>query len=104
MHLRESDMTPGEILMSESQERMLAIVTPENESEVLALADRWEIEASTIGTVTAGSRPHRVYADNELVAEVPAASLADDAPLSYHRPYERPAYLDQMCGHLSRHP
>jgi phosphoribosylformylglycinamidine synthase len=92
VHLRESDMTPGEILMSESQERMLAIVTPENESAVLELAQRWEIEASTIGTVTAGP-DLTVYADNELVAEVPAASLADDAPL-YHRPYERPAYLD----------
>ena len=49
VHVREHDMTPGEILMSESQERMLAIVTPENETEVLELADRWEIAASTIG-------------------------------------------------------
>ena len=47
-------MTPGEILMSESQERMLAIVTPEDLDEVLALAEKWEIDASTIGTVTEG--------------------------------------------------
>jgi phosphoribosylformylglycinamidine synthase II len=94
VHLREDDMTPGEILMSESQERMLAIVTPENEAAVLELAEHWEIEASTIGTVTAGP-DLTVYADNELVAEVPAASLADDAPL-YHRPYERPTYLDDV--------
>lgn len=92
VHLRESDMSPGEILMSESQERMLAIVTPENEPAVLALAERWEIEASTIGTVTAGP-DLTVYAKGELVAEMPAASLADDAPL-YHRKYERPTYLD----------
>ncbi len=92
VHLRESDMSPGEILMSESQERMLAIVTPENEPAVLSLAERWEIEASTIGTVTAGP-DLTVYAKGELVAEMPAASLADDAPL-YHRKCERPTYLD----------
>jgi phosphoribosylformylglycinamidine (FGAM) synthase-like enzyme len=73
---------------------MLAIVTPENEAAVLELAEHWEIDASTIGTVTAGP-DLTVYADNELVAEVPAASLADDAPL-YHRPYERPTYLDDV--------
>ena len=91
VHVREPDMTPGEILMSESQERMLAIVTPENESEVLALADRWEIEASSIGVITPGP-DLVVYAKGELVAEVPAASLADDAPI-YHRPYDEPDYL-----------
>ncbi len=92
VHLREPDMTPGEILMSESQERMLAIVTPDNEAEVLALAERWEIEASTIGTVTEGPLLS-VYSQGELVAEVPAASLADDAPL-YRRPSRRPDDLD----------
>ncbi len=94
VHLREHDMTPGEILMSESQERMLAIVTPENEPEVRALAERWEIEASSIGVVTRGPQL-RVFSEGELVAEVPAASLADEAPL-YHRPAERPASLDAV--------
>ena len=93
VHLREPDMTPGEILMSESQERMLAIVTPENEDEVLSLAEKWEIDASSIGIITEGPEL-RVYSQNELVAEVPAASLADDAPI-YHRPYERPDYVDE---------
>jgi phosphoribosylformylglycinamidine synthase II len=92
VHLRERDMNPGEILMSESQERMLAIVTPENEREVLALAEKWEIEASSIGTVTKGPALN-VYSKGELVAEVPAASLADEAPI-YDRPAERPDYLD----------
>ncbi len=92
VHLREHDMTPGEILMSESQERMLAVVTPENEAEVLALARKWEIDASTIGTITEGPLLN-VHAGGELVAEVPAASLADDAPL-YHRPSQRPSDLD----------
>ena len=92
VHLREPDMTAGEILMSESQERMLAIVRPEHEHEVLALAERWEIEASAIGTVTEGPELV-VHHRGELVAEVPAASLADEAPL-YHRPFERPSDLD----------
>ena len=96
VHLREHDMTPGEILMSESQERMLAIVTPENEAEVLALADKWEIDASAIGIVTAGPMLN-VFAKGEMVAEVPAASLADDAPV-YHRPAEQPAYIEAAWG------
>ncbi len=92
VHLREHDMNPGEILMSESQERMLAVVTPENEAEVLAIADKWEIEASTIGTIKEGP-DLTIYSKGELVGEVPAASLADDAP-KYDRPSERPDYLD----------
>ena len=92
VHLREHDMNAGEILMSESQERMLAIVTPEDVDEVLALAEKWEINASTIGTVTEGGALI-VSQDGDIVAEVPAASLSDDAPL-YHRPAERPAWLD----------
>ena len=93
VHLRESDMNPGEILMSESQERMLAVVTPENEAEVLAVAERWEIDASTIGTITTGPELV-VYSGGEIVGDVPAASLADDAP-RYDRPAERPDYLDE---------
>jgi phosphoribosylformylglycinamidine synthase len=92
VHLRESGMTPGEILMSESQERMLAIVEPGKVDEVLAVAARWEIDASAIGVVTGGPAL-KVYSDGDLVADVPAASLADDAP-KYDRPSIRPSYLD----------
>lgn len=92
--LREPDMSPGEILMSESQERMLAVVAPENEAEVLAVAHKWEIEASTIGTITPGP-DLLIFSRGELVAEVPASSLADDAP-RYDRPAERPLYLDDV--------
>ncbi|MCL1595200.1 MAG: phosphoribosylformylglycinamidine synthase subunit PurL [Actinomycetia bacterium] len=94
VHVREPGMTPGEILMSESQERMLAIVTPEHVEDVLAIAARWEIDASQIGTITDGP-DLRVFAEGRLVAEVPAASLADDAP-RYDRPYERPCYLNAL--------
>ncbi|NNF69548.1 MAG: phosphoribosylformylglycinamidine synthase II, partial [Acidimicrobiia bacterium] len=92
VHLREHDMNPGEILMSESQERMLAIVTPDDVDEVLKLAEKWEIDAAVIGTLTEGPLL-RIEAAGELVAEVPAASLADDAPI-YHRPLQRPETLD----------
>ncbi len=94
VHLREHGMTPGEILMSESQERMLAIVRPEDVAEVLALAEKWEVDASSIGTVTPGGAL-RVFQDGALVAEVPAASLSEDAP-RYERPRERPAWLDAV--------
>jgi phosphoribosylformylglycinamidine synthase II len=92
VHLRESGMTPGEILMSESQERMLAIVAPDRVDEVQAVAAKWEIDASAIGTVTQGPAL-KIYSHGNLVADVPAASLADDAP-RYDRPRAKPDYLD----------
>jgi len=91
---REANMTPGDILMSESQERMLAIVEPGAVAEVAAVADKWEVNASVIGTVTAGGTL-RVRQDGEVVAEVPAASLSEDAP-RYERPAARPDYLDDL--------
>jgi phosphoribosylformylglycinamidine synthase len=94
--LREADMTAGEILMSESQERMLAIVEPSRLSEVLAVAGKWEINATEIGVVTAGGML-RVVHDGELVAEVPASSLSDDAP-RYERPALRPDWQDRLAA------
>jgi phosphoribosylformylglycinamidine synthase len=94
VHLREDGMTPGEILMSESQERMLAIVAPADVDEVLALAEKWEIDASAIGTVTTGG-VLEVHHGGELVATVPAASLSEDAP-RYERAAARPAWQDRL--------
>lgn len=91
VHLREQGMTAPEILMSESQERMLAFVRPELVDEVLAVADHWEIDASVIGTVRADDRLVITH-HGEEVADVPAASLADLAP-RYHRPVARPEWL-----------
>ncbi len=102
VHTREPGMTPGEILMSESQERMLAIVEPAKISDVLAIAAKWDIAASTIGTVTKGPQL-RVFAGGVLVADVPAASLADDAP-KYSRPSKRPEYLDAAWASKPRIP
>ena len=94
VHLREHDMTPAEILMSESQERMLAFIEPDDLGEVLRLTEKWEIDASVIGTVTAGGTL-RVRSRGKVVAEVPATSLSEGAPL-YRRPAERPDWLDGL--------
>jgi phosphoribosylformylglycinamidine synthase len=90
VHRREPGMAPFEVMTSESQERMLAIVRPEDLDEVLAVCARWEVRASVVGRVTAGGRL-RIYdrPGGELLADVPAASLHEDAPC-YVRP-QRPA-------------
>ncbi|HXH57541.1 phosphoribosylformylglycinamidine synthase subunit PurL [Iamia sp.] len=88
---REHDMEPFEVLTSESQERMLAIVTPDGLPEVLRLCARWEVTASVIGRVTEGGRLRiRDGFDGEVLADVPASSLHDAAPL-YDRPRAAPA-------------
>ena len=86
--LREPSMEAWEVLVSESQERMLALVEPANLERVLAVCERWGVAASVIGTMVAGDRL-RVRFRGELVADVPARSLADDGPV-YRRPLVAP--------------
>ena len=88
--LRESDMEPFEIMMSESQERMLGVVQAGREAEVTAIFQRWGAHAVVLGKVTAGDIL-RIRMNGEVVAEMTASSLAD-APL-YHLPTEEPSYL-----------
>jgi phosphoribosylformylglycinamidine synthase len=92
--LREASMQPHEILSSESQERMLAIVRPEDLPEALAVCERWGVLATRIGEVTDGDRL-RITWHGELVADLPPGSLADDGPV-YDRPARRPADLDAL--------
>ena len=89
--LRERGMDAFEVMTSESQERMLAIVTPEALDRVVEVCRRWEVRASVVGTVTAGGclRILDRY-DGEVLADVPAASLHEDAPL-YDRPVQAPS-------------
>ncbi len=98
VHRRAPGMEAWEVMTSESQERMLAIVTPEDLERVLGLCARWEVQASVVGRVTAGGRL-RVVADwdGEVLADVAAATLHDGAPL-YHRPLARPADHDQRAA------
>ncbi|HVT76495.1 MAG TPA: phosphoribosylformylglycinamidine synthase subunit PurL, partial [Acidimicrobiales bacterium] len=87
---REPNMEPFEIMTSESQERMLAFVTPEHLDEVLAIAAKWEVRASVIGEVNSSGRLRVLAAkDGAVEADIPAASLSEDAPL-YDRPLAAP--------------
>ncbi|EEG77410.1 phosphoribosylformylglycinamidine synthase subunit PurL [Dethiobacter alkaliphilus] len=88
---REEGMTPYEIMISESQERMLMVVTPDKEAKVHAVFERWGLTSTTIGRVT-DDGILRVHMGGEVVAEVPARSLAEDAPI-YCPAYNEPAYL-----------
>jgi phosphoribosylformylglycinamidine synthase len=88
---REPGMAPFEVMTSESQERMLAIVTPEHLDEVLAIAAKWEVRASVVGEVNASGRLRVLdRPGGEVLADVPAKSLEQDAPL-YDRPRAEPA-------------
>jgi phosphoribosylformylglycinamidine synthase II len=78
--LREADMEPFEVMVSESQERMLCVVEPAKLDAVLALCEKWEIGGSAIGTVTSTGRVH-VTRDGELVGDMPVRALVDDCPL-----------------------
>ncbi len=86
---RETGMTPYEIMLSESQERMLLVAERGREEEVFRVFRKWEIDAVTIGRVTADGCL-RVKDHGSVVAEIPNLALTDEAPI-YHRPMLRPA-------------
>jgi phosphoribosylformylglycinamidine synthase subunit PurL len=89
---RESGMTPYEILLSESQERMLLVVAAGREAEVERIFSKWELDAVPIGRVTADGML-RVRARGDLVAELPVRALTEDAPV-YERLRARPDWLE----------
>ncbi|HET7305767.1 MAG TPA: phosphoribosylformylglycinamidine synthase subunit PurL [Segeticoccus sp.] len=102
--LRDASLRPEEILMSESQERMMAVVAPGHLEEFLAITGKWDVEATVLGEVTDGD--HLVITwHGEVVVDVPPRSVAHDGPV-YERPLERPAYLDGLqrngTGELAR--
>ena len=78
--LREDDMEPFEIMISESQERMLCVIEPERLDELEEVCDRWEVRATAIGEVT-DTRRLRVLHGDELVGDMPVDALVDDCPL-----------------------
>ncbi|HEX5696764.1 MAG TPA: phosphoribosylformylglycinamidine synthase subunit PurL [Acidimicrobiia bacterium] len=100
VHVRESGMTAPELLMSESQERMMAFVAAERVDEVLSIADKWEIDSAVVGTVKEGATL-TIRHNGGVVAEVPAASLADAAPL-YDRPLLEPDWIGDLWARPPR--
>ncbi len=91
---RETGMTPYEIMLSESQERMLLVVKKGREAEVEQIFEKWDLHAAHIGEVTTDGLM-RVKDHGAVVAEIPNTALVDEAPL-YDRPRTRPAYLDEV--------
>src|SRR5204863_27907 len=91
---RESGMTPYEIMLSESQERMLLVVKKGREAEVETIFDKWDLHAAHIGEVTTDGLM-RVKDHGTVVAEIANTFLVDEAPV-YDRPTKRPAYIDEI--------
>ena len=91
---RETGMTPYEIMLSESQERMLLVATRGRETEIRDIFAKWELDAVEIGAVT-GDGVLRVRSHGRVVAEVPVKALADEAPV-YEKPTARPAWQDAL--------
>ena len=97
--LRDSTLTPGEILMSESQERMMAVVAPDKLDAFMAIAEKWDVEAVVLGEVTDGENLVITW-HGDVVVDVPPRSVAHDGPV-YERPLARPEYLDAMQDDVS---
>ena len=93
-------MTPYEIMLSESQERMLLVVKKGREAEVETIFEKWDLHASHIGHVTTDGIM-RVKDHGKVVAEIPNTALVDEAPV-YDRPTTRPACRPAWC--VSRRP
>ncbi len=91
---RETGMTPYEIMLSESQERMLVVPQAGKEGEVAEVFTRWGLEAVVVGRVTDDGML-RLLEDGKVVAEIPAKALTDEAPV-YHRPTREPEYFSRL--------
>ena len=92
--LRDSSLSPEEILMSESQERMMAVVEPDNVDRFLEICRKWDVAATVIGEVT---EDDRLIIDwhGETVVDVDPRTVAHEGPV-YERPYARPGWMDQV--------
>lgn len=92
--LREEGMTPYEIMLSESQERMLIVAKKDREDELLNIFRKWDLDAHVIGKVTDDGML-RVKWHGKVVAEIPAKKISDESPM-YDRPRRRPDYMDEL--------
>ncbi len=94
--LRDAALGPAEILMSESQERMMAIVEPAGVGRCMEICARWDVPATVIGEVTGTGRLEMSWHGEQLV-DIPPGSAADDGPV-YHRSAQRPASQDKLVA------
>ncbi len=92
--LRDASLSPEEILMSESQERMCAVVEPRHVDRFLEICEKWDVIATVIGEVTDGDRLE-IYWHGEKIIDVPPGTVAHEGPV-YERPYARPAWQDAL--------
>jgi phosphoribosylformylglycinamidine synthase subunit PurL len=92
--LREQGMTPYEILLSESQERMLLVAKAGTEAEIKRIFDKWDLEAVVVGRVT-NDNEFRATFNGVQVARIPISALTKEAPV-YNRPAERPKTQDDL--------
>ncbi|MFC5909617.1 phosphoribosylformylglycinamidine synthase subunit PurL [Streptacidiphilus monticola] len=92
--LRDATLSPEEILMSESQERMCAVVEPAKVERFLAICEKWDVTATVIGEVTDGDRLE-IFWHGEKIVDVDPRTVAHDGPV-YERPYHRPEWQDAL--------
>ena len=92
--LRDPSLSPEEILMSESQERMCAIVEPSKIDRFLEICKKWDVTVTVIGEVTDGDRLEITW-NGEVIVNVPPRTVAHEGPV-YNRPLVQPAYIDQV--------
>ncbi|MFE0641072.1 phosphoribosylformylglycinamidine synthase subunit PurL [Streptomyces sp. NPDC058877] len=92
--LRDATLSPEEILMSESQERMCAIVEPQHVDRFMEICEKWDVTATVIGEVTDGDHLE-IFWHGELIVDVPPGTVAHEGP-TYHRPYARPEWQDAL--------
>jgi phosphoribosylformylglycinamidine synthase len=92
--LRDATLSPEEILMSESQERMCAIVEPDKVDRFMEICEKWDVIATVIGEVTEGERLE-IFWHGEQIVDVPPRSVAHEGP-TYNRPYARPQWQDAL--------
>ena len=96
--LRDPSLSPEEILMSESQERMCAIVEPSKIARFLEICEKWDVTVTVIGEVTDGNHLEITW-NGELIVDVPPRTVAHDGPV-YNRPLAKPAYIDQVAKEI----
>lgn len=95
---RETGMTAYEMMLSESQERMLVVIKKGREQEIIDLLKKYDLEAVAVGTVTDDKKLRLVH-KGEIVAEVPVDALAEDAPV-YQKPSRKPEYLQEIQAEI----